>query len=113
MSASTGAIESRFIQQLLEEVNLREKCTLEHPNPVLIYGDSTTALTWLSNPILTETNKHIQVKVHHVRELVQEGYIEFRKVHTSDNIADIFTKALPKDQHFKLARMLMGMNNNI
>ena len=43
--------------------------------------------------------KHIAIKYHYVRELVQakEGKMEY--INTKEQIVDIFTKALPKDAH--------------
>ena len=43
--------------------------------------------------------KHIVIKYHYVRELVQDKEVKMEYVHTKEKIADIFTKALPKDAH--------------
>ena len=43
--------------------------------------------------------KHISIKYHYVRELVQDKEVKMEYVHTKDQIVDIFTKALPKDAH--------------
>ena len=50
--------------------------------------------------------KHIAIKYHYVRELVQDKEIKMEYVHTKEQIADIFTKALPKDAHEYLRRKL-------
>ena len=41
--------------------------------------------------------KHIAIKYHFVRELVQDKEIRLEYVHTEEKIIDIFTKTLPKD----------------
>ena len=41
--------------------------------------------------------KHIAIKYHFVRELVQDKEIKLEYVHTKEQIADIFTKPLTKD----------------
>jgi hypothetical protein len=52
--------------------------------------------------------KHIAVRYHRVRNEVENGAIEPKYVATSDNIADFFTKALPKAPFTKL-RALAGL----
>jgi len=39
--------------------------------------------------------KHISVKDHYLRDTVVAGEVVVRKVHTSKNLADMLTKALP------------------
>ena len=41
--------------------------------------------------------KHIAIKYHFVRELVQDKEIRLEYVNSKEQIADIFTKPLPKD----------------
>ena len=43
--------------------------------------------------------KHIAIKYHYVRELVQDKEVKMEYVHIKEQIANIFTKALPKDAH--------------
>ena len=43
--------------------------------------------------------KHIAIKYHYVRELVQDKEVKMEYVNTKEKIVDIFTKALPKDAH--------------
>ena len=48
--------------------------------------------------MLTKT-KHIAIKYHYLRELVQDKEAKMEYVNTKEKIADIFTKELPKDDH--------------
>ena len=41
--------------------------------------------------------KHITIKYHYLRELVQDKEVRLEYVNTKEKIVDIFTKALPKD----------------
>ena len=43
--------------------------------------------------------KHIAIKYHYLRELVQDKEVRMEYVNTKEQIADIFTKALPKEAH--------------
>jgi hypothetical protein len=42
--------------------------------------------------------KHINLKHHYIREAVEDEKIEIKHVKTGDQLADIFTKALPCDK---------------
>ena len=43
-----------------------------------------------------ERTKHIEIDCHYVRDAIQEGIIYARHVHTEEQLADLFTKALGK-----------------
>ena len=54
--------------------------------------DSTTAISMACRESSTPRMKHIDLKYHHVRNLVQRGIIVINKVHTSEQVADGLTK---------------------
>ncbi|GKF86152.1 hypothetical protein Tco_0253979 [Tanacetum coccineum] len=47
--------------------------------------------------------RHFLWRYHYVREQVESGEIKILKVHTDDNLADPFTKALPRGKVTDLA----------
>ena len=61
------------------------------------------------NAILHSKIKHIPIKYHVLREKVAEKEIRLEYVNTKDQIADNFTKALPKDTFHYLRGMLRVM----
>ena len=67
--------------------------------PVTLYYDNTSAINISKNPIMHTEIKHIAIKYHYVRELVQEKEVKMEYVNTKGQIADIFANALPKDAH--------------
>jgi hypothetical protein len=58
--------------------------------------DSAGALSIIHNPVLEDMRKHIDVILHHVCERQDTGYVGFSWVSSSENVADIFTKVLPR-----------------
>ena len=46
--------------------------------------------------------KHISIKYHFLRELVQDKEVRLEYVNTKEQIANIFTKPLPRDAFFYL-----------
>jgi hypothetical protein len=57
---------------------------------------------------LRPRTKHINVKYHHFRSAVTDGLISISKIHTTEQLADIFTKPLAVDLFIKLRRGIMG-----
>ena len=69
---------------------------------IAIYCDNRGALSEIHNPVLEDLRKHIDVALHHVRERQDAGYVDFQWVSGAENVADAFTKALPRpafEQH--------------
>ncbi|GJX11656.1 hypothetical protein Tco_0201515 [Tanacetum coccineum] len=52
--------------------------------------------------------RHYQRKYHYIREVIQDGEIVLKKVHTDDNLANPFTKPMPYNKHFEHA-MAIGV----
>jgi hypothetical protein len=45
--------------------------------------------------------KHVEVRYHYVRDMVQRGILKVAKVHTDLNVSDILTKAVSKATFIK------------
>ena len=59
--------------------------------------DNTSAINISTNLVMHSKTKHIAIKYHFVRELVQDKEIRLEYIHTKEQIANIFTKPLSKD----------------
>ncbi|CAA7020014.1 unnamed protein product [Microthlaspi erraticum] len=92
----------RLLEDLFEPIN----------KPVAIYGDNQSAIKLANNPVFHARTKHIELEHHFIREKVLDGTIEALEVRSEDNVADIFTKSLPKGQ-FELLRSKLGMVDKI
>ena len=71
----------------------------EITEPVILYCDNTSAINISNNLVMHTKTKHIAIKYHYLRELVQDKEVKMEYVNTKEQIADIFTKALSKDAH--------------
>ncbi|GJZ68078.1 ribonuclease H-like domain-containing protein [Tanacetum coccineum] len=74
--------------------------------PVVLYCNNSSALQITVNPVFHEKSKHFEINVHLVREKVASGVIKTEKIHTTQQIADVFTKALDIEQHKTLCEKL-------
>ncbi|GKC53924.1 hypothetical protein Tco_1076669 [Tanacetum coccineum] len=60
--------------------------------------------------ILWMWSKHIDIRHHFIREQVEKGVVELYFVRTEYQLADIFTKALPRER-FEFILPLLGMKS--
>ncbi|CAN1345150.1 Retrovirus-related Pol polyprotein from transposon TNT 1-94 [Linum perenne] len=86
------AAELLWLKQLLTDLHM----PLKHP-PLLLC-DNVGAIFLSKNPVISTRSKHIALDFHFVRELVEAAQLRIAHVSSHDQLADIFTKALPKDR---------------
>jgi hypothetical protein len=78
-------------------------------NPQIILADNQGAIKLSKNPQHHSRSKHIDVKYHFIRNSYQNGLIELAYIPTAEMVADILTKALPREKHEKHMKG-MGMS---
>ncbi|GJU61509.1 retrotransposon protein, putative, ty1-copia subclass [Tanacetum coccineum] len=74
--------------------------------PLNMYCDNSAAVHYANEPGVQKGARHYQRRYHYVRECVELGEIRILKVHTDNNLADPFTKAL---SNRKLTQHVRGM----
>ncbi len=87
--------------------NVIHELTGDNPFPVDIYEDNRAASLIARNESSTKRTKHIDVRYHHIKELVDSNRICIKDICSNDQLADIFTKAFPRDKHERFVRCLL------
>ena len=59
-----------------------------------MFYDSQSAIHLAKNQVYHARTKHIDVRYHFVREIIEEGEVLVQKIKTSDNPADMLTKVV-------------------
>ncbi|GJS96633.1 hypothetical protein Tco_0803601 [Tanacetum coccineum] len=67
-------------------------------NRISMYCDSKSAIAISCNPVQHSKTKHIDIRYHFIKEHVERGTVEIYFVGTEYQLADLFTKALPKER---------------
>ena len=63
---------------------------------IRVLEDNAGAIALADNPISSSNSKHIDVRHHFLRELVDKMKIEVEHVGSEEQHADVLTKALPR-----------------
>ncbi|GKC26359.1 hypothetical protein Tco_1033653 [Tanacetum coccineum] len=77
-------------------------------NHVPLYSDNKSAIALCCNNVQHSQSKHIDIRNHFIREQVENGVVELYLVRTEYQLADIFTKALPRER-FEFILPRLGM----
>jgi hypothetical protein len=67
--------------------------------PGVLYGDNRGAVDLTKTTKSHSKVKHIDIRHHYIRELVQTGELKVDFIRGTENPADIFTKPLPRLAH--------------
>lgn len=60
----------------------------------VLYVDNQSAIKMIMNSENTRYSKHIDIKFHFVKDIVNKNIVKVKYVSTTENNADILTKAL-------------------
>ncbi|GJS09054.1 retrovirus-related pol polyprotein from transposon TNT 1-94 [Tanacetum coccineum] len=79
-------------------------------NKIPLYCDNRSAIALCCNNVQHSWSKHIDIRHHFIREQVEKGVVELYFVTTDYQLANIFTKALPRER-FKFLLPRLGMKS--
>ncbi|SCV71308.1 BQ2448_2896 [Microbotryum intermedium] len=88
LALSHAGKEGIYLSQLLEELHVKPVA------PAHIFTDNEAAAAVARDPVRVSGTRHIRLREHFVRDMVNRGDISLSHVGTNDMVADIFTKAL-------------------
>ena len=78
-------------------------------NPTTLFEDNAACIAQIKGGYIKgDITKHISPKFFYTHELQKNGEIDVQQIRSSDNLANLFTKALPTSTSSKL-RYKIGM----
>ena len=84
------------VVEIVWTVGLFQELGVDISLSVYVYLDSTSALQIAVNPVFHERTKHIDIDCHFIREKIKDGLLITAYLPSSEQPADILTKALEK-----------------
>jgi hypothetical protein len=96
------AQESLYMKQLLAELGFKID------SPITLFVDNQSTILVVKNPALHGRSKHVDVKYHFIKDLVEQQVFIVTYVSTKEQLADIFTKPLDKPT-FENLRSQLGL----
>ena len=98
---ATTAAELSWLRMILKDLGVSL--------PPMLWCDNVFALALASNPIFHARTKHIEVDYPYICEKVLAKELKINFISTLDQLANIFTKALPSPRFPDLASKLIGV----
>lgn len=96
--------ESIWLKGLIEEFGYKQ-------SSVDVWCDSQSALCLTKNNVHHERTKHINRKMHFIRDIITQGEVKVLKIATEKNHADMLTKVLPVNKFEKALSFLSVANH--
>ncbi len=100
--ASEGCRELIYIRGILEDFYSQPL------PPTPMYIDNSACIAMGKMPVFSECQKHIPIRICHLKECCDEGIVELRHIGTKYQFADIGTKALPTPVFLPLRDAILG-----
>jgi hypothetical protein len=100
IAAALCACQCVWLRRVTEKLGIEEK------SGTVIMCDNSSTIQLSKNPVFHGKSKHIDVKFHFLRDLVNEGIVELSYCNSQNQIADIMTKPIKLEQFEKLRGML-------
>jgi hypothetical protein len=91
VAATEASKERIWLQRFMEELGKKQENNM-------LYYDSESSIHIKNNSAFHSNTKHIQIKYHFIRSVLEDGHLELEKIHTNQNPKDMLTKEVTRDK---------------
>jgi hypothetical protein len=99
VAASQAGQEVVYLRALLRGFGYPQRGSTE---------DNASCIMMSENPTNRDRSRHVDVKVHFLRDLVRDGHIKLVKCADTQNVSDALTKSLPRPAFEKHREYMVG-----
>ncbi|KAK2976087.1 hypothetical protein RJ640_009519 [Escallonia rubra] len=96
VSAAIATSQAIWLRRIFHDFGQKQERKTE------LFCDNKSAIAMAKNPVFHSRTRHIALKYHFIREAIEEGEIELEFCKSKEQVADIFTKALPRERRSTL-----------
>lgn len=90
VAATETTKEVAWLRLLLQNIGMNED------QATVIHEDNQACIKMATNNMVSARNKHLELKMHYVREQIQQGLIKLCYIPSRNQLADALTKNLPR-----------------
>ena len=98
MAMSDGFKEAIWLKGLTNEIGFCKN--------VIVFADSQPAIDLASNPVHHDRTKHIEIRYHFIRDILERNVLKLEKIPSEFNPADMGTKSLPAEKLVSCLRIM-------
>ena len=80
-----------MVKKILEELDKMQE-------DAKLWSDSQIVIYLVNNSSFHLRTKHIKLRYHFIKAALEDGSVRLRKIHTSQNPTDMFTKVVTKEK---------------
>ncbi|KAK9669245.1 hypothetical protein RND81_13G119000 [Saponaria officinalis] len=100
VAATSAACEAIWLRRILSDLQQ------DPTDSTTILFDNMSAIAMTKNQVFHSSSKHIEIRHHFIRELVESQEIKIQFCKTGEQLTDIFTKALPPEKFIEFRQQL-------
>ena len=104
-----AAVTNTPLDELLDSIDTKVAIHSHKLAPTMLMGDNLGAIHTANNPVSSKRSKHLDIRWLKIREYQEQHRLICKHIDGSKNIADAFTKPLPRDL-FAAYRSYMGFS---
>eukprot|EP00961_Rhodomonas_salina_P279298 3773169-Rhodomonas_salina.1 len=104
-AASACSCEIMYLRSVMQSLRFKQ----DGQTPVA--EDNVACIYMLKSLVMFNKGKHINVRVYRLRKFVQDCVMELYHVSTTEQVTDMFTKALPSETLKKHCQVFTGADN--
>jgi hypothetical protein len=76
----------------------------------IMHEDCNNAILWINEKRSTMRTRHFHLRLHFIRELVEDNMLKVQYINTSENVADMMTKVIGNNKLQQFAKKI-GLKN--
>ncbi|KAF2286048.1 hypothetical protein GH714_009932 [Hevea brasiliensis] len=103
IAATATVNQALWLRKLLADLHMEQKESTK------VFVDNQAAIAISNNPVFHEKKKHFSIKLFFLRDVQKDGAVCLKYCKTENQLADIFTKALPRSR-FEFLREKLGIS---